>query len=213
MATTLFYGDVTVHPDRFTGLSPYYSALSGVDSAENVINAGGAGADDNTSLWLIVWGENTIHAFFPRGSKAGIEHNDKGLQLVSDAETPSGQYYAYMDQYKTRLGLAPRDWRYAVRICNINVAALLTAGDAADSSANLLKIMIMALNKIPSLNAGRAAFYCNKTVKTALDIKAYNKSNVNLTIEKLEGGKLITRFMGVPIRRVDKILNTEAALS
>ena len=73
--------------------------------------------------------------------------------------------------------------------------------------------MIMALNKIPSLNAGRAAFYCNKTVKTALDIKAYNKSNVNLTIEKLEGGKLITRFMGVPIRRVDKILNTEAALS
>jgi len=212
MATTFFYGDVTVHPDRFTGLTPYFAALSGVDSAENVISAGGSGSD-NTSMWLVVWGENTIHAFFPRGTKAGIEHEDKGKELVNDSETPAGQYYAYIDQYKTRLGLAVRDWRYAVRICNIDVSDLLTAGDAADTSANLLKIMIQAMNKVPSLNAGRAAFYCNKTVKTALDIKAYNKSNVNLTIEKLEGGKLITRFLGVPIRRVDKIVNTESAVT
>lgn len=212
MATTLFYGDVSINPDRFTGLTPYYALSTGVDSAANVIKGGGVGSD-NTSLWLVVWGENTIHAFFPRGTRAGIEHNDKGLQLVSDSETPAGQYYAFMDQYKTRLGLAVRDWRYAVRICNIDVSDLLTASDTVDSSANLIKLMIQALNKVPSLRIGRAAWYCNKEVKTALDIKAYSKSNVNLTIEKLEGGSLITRFMGIPLRRVDAILNAETLVA
>lgn len=212
VSTALFYGDVTVNPDRFTGLSPYYSALSGVDSSANVINAGGS-ASDNTSMWLVVWGENTIHAFFPRGTKAGIEHEDKGKQMVNDNETPAGQYFAYIDQYKNRIGLAVRDWRYGVRICNIDVSNLATTGAAADSSANLLKMMITAMNLVPSLTVGRAAWYCNKEVKTALDIKAYNKSNVNLTIEKLEGGSLITRFMGVPIRRSDAILNTEDAVA
>lgn len=207
MATTLFYGDVAVNPDRFTGLSPYYSATN-ADSGANVILGGGAGSD-NTSIWLVVWGENTIHAFYPRGSKAGIEHNDKGLQLVSDNETPAGQYYAYIDQYKTRLGLAVRDWRYAVRICNLDILDLATAGDMSDTSANLIKFMLQALNKVPSLRLGRAVWYCNKEVKTALDIKAYNKSNVQLTIEKIEGGAPITRFMGIPIRRCDAILNTE----
>ena len=103
MASTLFYGNVETNPERFTGLSPYYSATT-ADSGANVILGGGAGSD-NTSLWLVVWGENTIHAFYPRGSKAGIEHTDKGLQLVNDSETPAGQYYAWMDQYKDRMGL------------------------------------------------------------------------------------------------------------
>lgn len=210
MATTLFYGNVETNPERFTGLSPYFSA-STADSGANVILGGGSSA--LTSLWLVVWGDNTIHAFFPKGTKAGIEHNDKGLQLVSDAETPAGQYYAYMDQYKDRMGLCVRDWRFAVRICNIDITALATAGDTSDTSANLIKFMIQAMNKIPSLRLGRAAWYCNKEVKTALDIKAYNKSNVNLTIQSIENGAPITRFMGIPIRRCDAILNAETVVA
>ena len=210
MATTLFYGNVETNPERFTGLSPYYSS-STADSGENVILGGGT--TTLTSLWLVVWGEQTIHAFFPKGSKAGIEHSDKGLLKVSDSETPAGEYFAYMDQYKTRLGLAVRDWRYAVRICNIDKTALSSAGDTSDTSANLIKFMIQALNKIPSLRLGRAAWYCNKEVKTAFDIKAYNKSNVNLTIQSLENGQPLTRFMGIPIRRCDAILNTETVVA
>jgi hypothetical protein len=73
--------------------------------------------------------------------------------------------------------------------------------------------MIQAMNKVPSLASGRAAWYCNKEVKTALDIKAYNKSNVNLTIRELENGKSLTTFMGIPIRRCDKILNSESIVT
>lgn len=210
MATTLFYGNVETNPERFTGLSPYYSATT-ADSGENIILGGGT--TTLTSMWLVVWGEQTIHAFFPKGSKAGIEHSDKGLSLVSDSETPVGQYYAYIDQYKTRLGLCVRDWRYAVRIANLDSVALATAGALSDTSATLIRFMIQALNKVPSLRLGRAAWYCNKEVKTALDIQAYNKSNVNLTLQSLENGQPLTRFMGIPIRRCDSILNTETVVA
>jgi hypothetical protein len=213
IAETIFYGNVEVNPERFTGLAPYYSALSTAtaDSAKNVITA--SGTTNLTSLWLIVWGEQTIHAFYPKGTQSGIEHNDKGLQLVTDDQTPAGLYYAWIDQYKCRLGLAVRDWRYAVRICNIDSVALATAGDTSDTSANLIKLMIQAKNKIPSLKLGRAAWYCNGDVKTALDIKAMSKSNVQLTISDLANGESLTKFLGIPIRRVDQILNTETLVS
>ena len=45
--------------------------------AKNVISAGGAGSC--TSVWLVVWGPNTIHGIFPKGSKAGLSHDDLGL--------------------------------------------------------------------------------------------------------------------------------------
>jgi hypothetical protein len=211
LAATVFYGNVESYPERFTGLSPYYSALSGADSSANVINAGGS--TTLTSTWLVVWGENTIHGFYPRGTKAGIIHNDLGKQLVNDDQTPAGQFLAFIDQFCLDAGLCVRDWKYAVRICNIDITALATAGDTSDSSANLIKFMLQALNKIQSLNAGRAAWYCNKEVKTALDIKAYNKSNVNLSIRELENGKTLTQFMGIPIRRCDQLLNTETAVA
>lgn len=211
LATTLFYGDVTVYPDRFTGLTPYYSATT-ADSGANVIKAGGS-STDNMSLWLVVWGENTIHGFFPKGSKAGTEHVDLGKQLVEDGITTGAKYLAYVDQYKVKMGLAVRDWRYAVRICNIALSTLTTAGDTSDTSANLLKYMIQAINLIPNIKAGKAAWYCNKYVKTALDIKAMSKANVQLTISDLENGNPITKFLGIPVRKCDALVIDEALVS
>lgn len=214
IASTIFYGNTEANPERFTGLSYYYSTsvVATAESGTNVIKAGGEGSD-NTSLWLVVWGENTIHAFYPRGTKAGIDHQDLGKMLTRDEETPAGEYMAYVDQYKAQMGLAVRNWKFAVRICNIDVSNLATAGESSDTSANLLNYMIKAINKIPNLRAGKAAFYCNTEVKTALDIKALNKTNVFLTIQDLQNGGTVTKFLGIPIRRCDAILNTEAVVA
>ncbi len=35
-----------------------------------MIKGGGSG-DDNTSVWLVVWGPNTIHGIYPKGSMPG----------------------------------------------------------------------------------------------------------------------------------------------
>jgi hypothetical protein len=212
LASTLFYGDVTVNPERFTGLAPYYSDPS-AENGGQLINGGGSSTDNNTSLWLVVWGENSICGFYPKNTKAGIEHNDLGKQLVEDGITTGSKFLAWVDQYIHRLGMAMRDYRYAVRICNLDVSDLATAGASSDSSANLIRHMVQAMNKIWSLKMGRAAWYCNKTVKTALDIQAINKVSSQLTFDTLQNGQPITKFMGIPIRRVDAILDTEAAIS
>lgn len=67
MAQTLFYGDSSVNPQQFMGLSSRYSSLS-AGNAQNIIDAGGTGTD-NTSIWLVVWGENTVHGIFPKGRR------------------------------------------------------------------------------------------------------------------------------------------------
>ena len=73
------------------GLSSRYSDLSATN-AQNIIDAGGTGTD-NTSIWLVVWGENTVHGIFPKGQKAGIQMEDKGQQTLKDAN--GGQYEGY----------------------------------------------------------------------------------------------------------------------
>src|SRR5690606_15277292 len=57
MAETLFYGNSALEPQKFMGLSPRYSSLS-AENKRNIIDAEGTG-DDNTSIWLLVWGPNT----------------------------------------------------------------------------------------------------------------------------------------------------------
>jgi hypothetical protein len=238
LATTLFYGDVRVNPDRFTGLSAYYSKLNATyqanpdaivnpsstlpDSGRNVFNAavnsegeafGDASAGTNTSLWLIVWGEQSVHTFFPKGTRAGIYHEDKGKWLVDDGRGVGASYWAYIDQYKAKLGLVVRDWRQAVRICNIDVTALASAGDDNDQSANLIKNAIQAVNYVQFLNAGKAMWYCNRVVKTYLEVKAMSKFNAFLKIEDVQTDHPVTKLMGIPVRRCDALVNTEAAVS
>jgi hypothetical protein len=136
MAGTVFYGDQTVNPERFTGFTARYNTLSTTAPvSKNVISAGGTGSD-NTSIWLITWSPNTIFGFYPKGSKAGLQHEDMGLDDVVDGS--GGFYRAYKDWWQWKCGLCVKDWRYAVRICNIDVSNLTGESSAAD----LIKLMI-----------------------------------------------------------------------
>jgi hypothetical protein len=77
MAQTLFYGDHTSVPEEFLGLAPRYSTISGATNGQNILNGGGAGSD-NTSIWLVCWGPNSVHGIFPKGSTAGLQHDGGG---------------------------------------------------------------------------------------------------------------------------------------
>lgn len=88
MAQTLFYGDTSVNPQQFMGLSSRYSSKS-AGNGQNIIDAGGTGTD-NTSIWLVVWGENTVHGIFPKGQKAGLQTQNLGEQTLTDAS--GGKY-------------------------------------------------------------------------------------------------------------------------
>lgn len=203
MASGLFYNNDALAPQQFLGLSPRYSD-STAKNGQNIIKMGGSGSD-NTSIWLIVWGDQTVAGIYPKGSKAGLEHNDMGIELVDDG---SGKVFrAYRDHYKWNCGIALRDWRYAVRLCNIDVSDLVA--DTDGTSVKLIENMIRAVHRIPSLKMGRAAFYMNRTVRECLDIQAMNKKNVQLKIDEYDG-EFRTSLRSIPFRTVDALLNTEA---
>lgn len=203
LAYTNIYGNSEDNPDEFTGLSYYYSDTS-AESGENILDAGGTGTD-NTSIYLVVWGEQTVHGFVPKGTKAGIQHEDIGKQLVEDED--GGKFRAYVDEYKAFMGMAVRDWRYVVRIPNISVGNLGTA-----SAAKLIDLMSEATEIVPSLDMGRASFYMNRKVRTALRQQIRDKNNVNLSLDDFAGKKVL-HFDGIPIRRVDAIVNNEPKVS
>jgi hypothetical protein len=206
-ANTLLYGNPTTDARQYLGLAPRFGTISGAGNAANIIDAGGT-STNNTSIYLVLWGENTVFCTFPKGSKAGLIHEDQGVMTVYDAN--NNPYQAYQTHYQWKNGLVVKDWRYVVRIANINTANLVAESSAAD----LVKLMSRALDRIPNFGAGRAAFYMNRTVYSMLRIQALNKSNYALSVQnslnQFGTPQNWTSFEGVPLRRVDQLLNTEA---
>lgn len=216
-ASCLFYGNPGYDPKQFLGLAPRYSDLSGPNNAQNIITAGGSDAATNTSIYLVVWGDNTVYCPFPKGSKAGLIHEDLGEQTVYNSDGTRMQALATRYQWKN--GLVVKDWRYVVRICNINTAALMAqSGTQAITAATIIvKLMARALDRIPNMAMGRAAFYMNRTVHSGLQLMAMDKNQYVLSIQKglSEFGTPMawTDFLGIPLRKVDAICNTEAVVA
>lgn len=207
LAKTIFYGNEGTQPETFTGLAPRFNSRVAAtsQSADNVIHAGGSGSD-NTSVWLMIWGEDKVHGIYPKGSKAGLAMKDKGQVTLENADGAGGRMEAYRSHYKWDCGLCVRDWRYVVRIANIDLSDLTK--DAA-TGADLVDLMAQALELPPSLQGGRPAFYCNRTIRSYLRRQMKNAKNVYLTLDQV-AGKHVLNFDGIPVRRCDALLNNEA---
>ncbi|HXF44852.1 MAG TPA: hypothetical protein VNK91_01920 [Burkholderiaceae bacterium] len=219
MASTLIYGNNGTAPEEFLGFAPRYASLSATN-AQNILSAGGVGSD-NTSVWLVVWGANTVFGVFPKGSKAGLVHENLGLQTVQTGTgIGTGRMRAYQDHWQWKNGLVLKDWRYAVRIANIDVSDLVaaTGTQAGSASTELIKLMARAIDRIPAMGMGKPVFYANRTVMSHLRIQALNKSNsavafseaINQFGERIQTG---LTFLGIPVRMVDQLLETEAAVT
>ena len=122
-----------------------------------------------------------------------------------DAIANRSSEVSLMNTYKWDNGLALRDWRYVVRIANIDVSNL----SEPSSAANIAKLMVKALHRIPNRGMGRPVFYMNRTVGQALDLQSLEKTSLAISVKETEG-EWWTSFRGVPIRETDALLETEA---
>lgn len=205
IATTIFYGNEGTEPEAFTGLSPRFNSKTTAANADNVVDGGGSGTD-NASIWLAVWGPNSGFGITPKGSKAGLQMEDKGQVTIENIDGAGGRMEAYRTHYRWDAGLTIRDWRYFVRIANIDRSALTV--DAA-TGANLPALMFEAINRVPNMN-GRVAWYMDRGLITKLGQQsAALTKNSSLTTENT-GGIITTRWQGIPIRRVDVLSPDEA---
>jgi hypothetical protein len=208
-ARTIFYGNSGVNPEEFDGLTMRYSSLT-APNARNIVNGLGATANQQASIWLVVHGEQSFHGIVPQGSTVGLDHIDHGMRVIDVAGTGFGtqRMTVYQDQWKWDMGVALKDWRQVVRICNIDIPALLGA-----TPPDLINLMIRAMHKIEAINLGKASFYMNRTLATYLDIIRLNKAgNAGLDYKDVDG-KWTPVFRGVPIKTVDQLLVTESVVS
>lgn len=197
MASTIMYGNSATTPEKFTGLAP---RLASISATTNVLNEGGTGSD-LTSIFVVDWSPTTTYMVYPKGSVAGLEHKDKGIETVRDSS--GNMYEAYVDKFTWKAGLVVKNSKSIGRIANIEDNG---ASNIFDED-NLI-ILLTRMTK----GAGRR-IYVNETVMAQMQIRLKDKTNVYFTKEDgLDGGGPVTRFQGIPIRQVDQIIITEAAL-
>ena len=204
--STLLYGNEGTQPEAFTGLSPRFNDQSAANGGNIITDAATPDSTDNSSIWLVVWGANTVHGIYPKGSVGGLKRQDLGEQTLYDAA--GGKYQGYRTHYKWDCGLTVRDWRYVVRI-NFDLENVIAAGTTGPVLADL---MAKALRRIPNLNMGRPAFYASRSTLEMMDLQAMNKSNQAFKTIEDGQGKFITTFRGIPVRRCDAILETESGI-
>lgn len=213
MAATMFYGSAA-NPEEFVGLANRYNSLS-AGNAENILDAGGS-STDNTSIFLVGWGENEVYGIFPKGSKAGIMHEDLGIGDAFDSN--NDRFRAYMDSYEWDAGLVVKDWRYCVRIPNIDVSDLvgLSGTQAVTASTSVIKLMARSIHRLPRVSGIRPAFYVNRTVASHLTIAALDKSQSVLSVQEglNQFGESIQtlKFLGIPVGISDAITNAETRI-
>lgn len=208
VADEVFYGSIGDDVLGFNGLATMFNSKITYPNGDstwyyNVQDGGGSGSD-TTSIWAIEWGEDKAHLIYPNGTQAGIEIVDLGKQLVTGV-TASTQFVAFVTQFKWRCGLFVADERCVQRIANVEVAG-------ADNifSDDLL---ITALNRLPSMGEdGNTRIYVNRTLRTQMDIRVKDKTNMNYNTINDAFGKPVMYFRGVPVQVCDAILNTETAI-
>jgi hypothetical protein len=208
MSQTIFYGNGGADPEEFTGFAPRYSATTG-GNGSNVIKAGSVDVD-NTSIYLVGWGDETVSGLFPKGSTAGLQHNDYGEVTVEMvAGLPGSRMRAMQERWQWKGGLMVKDWRYVVRICNIDVSVL-----ASGAPPDLISFMEQAEEMIPS-RLGKTVWYMNRTVRKHLRriMRLAVGSGGGLTYENVGPGKRVLYFGTTPIRTVDQLVNNEALVA
>jgi hypothetical protein len=207
-ASTLFYGNESNEPEAFTGFGARFNDQAAENGSNILTSAATPDGNDNTSIYLVVWGPNTVHGIYPKGSMAGLKMEDKGQVTIENVDGNGGRMEAYRTHYRWDCGLSVRDWRYVVRI-NIDQEDLVKN---AASGPDLVDLLTQAVELVPSLSMGRPAFYANRTVRSFLRRQISNKVAAStLTMEQV-AGKHVTMFDGIPFRRCDAITNTEAGI-
>ena len=207
-ASTLIYGNEGTEPEAFTGFAPRYNDQSAANGDNIITDAATPDNADNSSIWLVVWGPNTVHGIYPKGSRGGLIITDKGQVTAENIDGSSGRAEIYRTHYRWDCGLTVRDWRYVVRI-NFDQENVIAAGT---SGPVLSQLMSKALRRIPNLNMGRPVFYASRATLELMDLQAMDKANMAFSTIEDAQGKFVTRFRGIPVKQCDAILNTESGI-
>lgn len=203
--TGIAYHSTLTAPEKFHGLIPRLDSTTGTFGSQVIKADATASGNDQCSILLVGWAPDKVFGIYPKGYPAGIETIDMGKQYVDDGTGKT--YLAWVTHWKWKIGIAVRDGRYLVRICNIDVSAF----DPTDET--ILNAMISAYHQLQSTNDCNPVFYVSR--RTAAFLHREAKAAVGSSTLSLDNvaGKPITTVLGVPVRVTDALTSTEAVVS
>ena len=210
LAHNVMYGNRTLYPKQFTGFDPRLNTPSedSDNSGYNMIDGGGVGSD-NMSIWLIGWSPDTVHMGYPKNSQAGLTIKNRGVVLSSDSN--GNPLWVHATNFLWNVGLVVRDWRYVVRICNVDRSNLTKD---ASGGADLIDLMTIAVEVLESTVGVNPVFYMNKAAKTYLNRQATSKiGSTILSYEDIFQRRRVLTLQGVPVRVVEQLTDAEAKIS
>ncbi len=221
---TAIYGNTVVNPAQMMGLSSFYYTVSTATAAQaaNVMDGGGTGSS-NSSMWLLGLGERAIYGIAPKGSAAGLVMEDKG-DTVPAYDSLGNRFEAYTSYFRAISGVVPQDWRYGVRIANLDVTS---AGLAGTTPYDLFAGLSAATLRVPAMGRAQSGItqtdspydsslgvrwqiVVNRTVRHWMDVQAMRNKNVLLQLQDY-AGIVVDHFRpGLPVRVSDQLTTTEA---
>jgi hypothetical protein len=203
--TGFFYNSTLTSPEKWQGLAPRFASTTGPGGSQVIKMDASASGADQTSLWLVGHGPKMVHGIFPKGEMLGLNPTDGGKQLTRDAN--NNEFWAWVTSWSWNFGVCVEDWRYVVRVANIDMGNILATGSA------LIDAMIRGQRKIFKPGA-KLVWYGNRDVLTFLELQAKNAVTGAGPLSFRDiGGQPILHFRGVPIKETDALLSTESPLS
>lgn len=224
MVQAYWYGNQATNAAMFDGLSTFYNTISGAQNGVNIIDGAGTGSS-NLSIWLCCYSPDALFGVYPRASKAGLQIRDFGdTQRGYDAV--GNPFMAYTAVYKHKMAVVPKDWRWVVRLANIDTT---NAGLAGPNAADLWALLAQMVLMPPMLGNGtsgitetdapdeqgiavRPVFHCNRTALHWFTIQGMRNRNVFLTTSDA-AGLPTTNFRGIPLALSDQLINAEARVT
>lgn len=209
VAEQLIYGNPADDDAEFPGAAIRRNTLG-----DYCVSAGGSG-NDNCSMYFFKWHPEKLYTTFPKGTSAGLQHEDLGIQQVQDANGIAGATYsALMDEWGWDLGLTDEDPRCLLRIGNIDIsdAVALTGTQATSAATFLPRVINDVLDRFPEDDGGMLKIYAPRTLRSVLRemIKQYSPYMMDT---KDFGGRPVTTIHGAECSILDALHYSEATVA
>ncbi len=198
----IIYASKAGEPESFDGIQTYVSALS------NEMVLGGTATSSTsavTSAYLVCWDTTQgVYMAYPRGSKAGVRYEDKGMRAkdMDDGSTME----VYEDYVEVSGALCVANPKAVGRYANIDISD--SAATTAFSEDNIIRL----LNKMPASLRSKCVIYVSPGLMSAIEIKANNKDNAYYTAKDVFG-ETLTHIRQTPVRLDEMISEKESIVS
>jgi hypothetical protein len=221
----LIYGDTKVDEASFDGVAGRLGSLQTASKQKSQVWGAGASGGDNTSIYIVDWGERGAHLIYPKdGGIAGLDKKDWG-DVPNCLDVNGDPMTAAVMEYSWYVGLAVEDPRHIARLANISVAdanlvEILKATPSYPTNGSIINKLEDLLGEMPSQAGMNRVMYAHSRIVTAFRKQARSFSNQALQLSDYldpSTGNVLDKdapyLHGIPLRRLDQISITESTVA